>query len=575
MSRLVKKIQFQVFLCLLVLAVPITAAAERKPAVQPEGLSFAGIGALKEAAGDLTGTTVKFAVICRSLTYVNGQPQNDYAPNTAHNCFKNRRFSFNDDGLMPAETSFHSTAICAILFGEDKNAFSADLGPFWYKGVVPEAEAEIYEFWHFLTEVMLGGSDIKADIITASIGYPFEDWWTRGFDAIAQHQGTIVIAGIGNGSEAGDPLLFPGASANVIGVGVVDSVNNDDLAGGLRHFALACSEHSSLGPTAENRCKPDIVAPGNCLAADAEDRAAYEPTGNWSSFSTPVVAGAVGLLVQKAKEDPNLNSAILPQGGNCVMKAILMNSATKLPFWHKGRLSKEDDHIASLDYIQGAGMLNASAAYKNLIAGHANPNEPATSGWDNNILAEQTDEKIYRIEIAEPAEKLITATVVWNKHFGSTYPFAHQPEKDGNLALELWVIDVNDPNNARLLDYSDSSFDNVEHIHCPAEPDFTNYEIVVRYSSRQTSQNYPIQRFAIAYDVREKEAGDNILWYDLNADGLVDQIDMAILFDNFITSRKSTEKYLLGDINTDGVIGFDDMELLLKRENKKADWLKN
>ncbi|GAH50662.1 unnamed protein product, partial [marine sediment metagenome] len=278
--------------------------------------------------------------------------------------------------------------------------------------------------WHFLINNVFSNSPPDADVVTTSIGNQSEDWWTRGIESLAEQYGLIVVAGIGNGIDAQDPPLYPGASANVIGVGVVDSVNTANLATNLAHFALAYPEHSSFGPTADGRCKPDIVAPGNCLAADINAPNRYEPMGSWASFSTPIVAGAIGLLVQKAKQDPNLSLAVSPKGGNCVIKAILLNSAKKLPYWHKGRLEKDDDHKAPLDYIQGAGMLNAADAYKHLVAGLNKPGDVPTTGWDNNLPDKgKNPENVYRITITEPAEKFITATVVWNKHYNSVYPF--------------------------------------------------------------------------------------------------------------------------------------------------------
>ena len=82
---------------------------------------------------------------------------------------------------------------------------------------------------------------------------------------MVEQYGLIVVAGIGNGSHVHDSLLYPGAGANVIGVGVIDSVKTENLSTNLAQFCLAYPEHSSLGPTDDGRCKPDIVAPGNCL----------------------------------------------------------------------------------------------------------------------------------------------------------------------------------------------------------------------------------------------------------------------------------------------------------------------
>lgn len=543
--------------------------------LQPQALNHGGIYGLRQIAPELTGVGVKFGVLSRSSTYKHDEPQNDYRPNMNHSCFEGRQFGFHDSDKFPASVSAHSTAICSILFGEEMDAFCPSLGQFHYQGVTPAAEADVYEFYHFLFEYVLEHSPPDVDIVTASIGSQFEDWWTRGIDSLAEHYGLIIVAGIGNGSDAQDPPLFPGASANVIGVGVVDSVNTENLAASLAHFALAYPEHSSFGPTADARCKPDIITPGNCLAADSNDPNGYEPVGSWASFSTPIVAGTAGLLVQKAKQDSNLNQAVSPEGGNCVIKAILLNSAKKLPYWHKGRLDKDDDHQAPLDWIQGAGMLDAVGAYEHLIAGPEKPGDAPTTGWDNNLLDNRADaENVYKITIAEPAGKIITATVVWNKHFDYVFPFEATPEKDGNLRLELWAIDTNDPNNDYLLDYSDSNTDNVEHIYCRADANYTNYEIVLSANVDQPSEGTTSQRYGLAWNVSKKQEDTSIFWYDLNADGIVNEPDFTALFNNWVSLVTTPGAYFLGDINGNGMFDVNDVKILMDHKDIKADWYK-
>ena len=565
--------------CVAAMPVSMSAVASAEgpqidKTLQPQGLNHAGIYALRQIDPGLTGAGVKFAVISRSFTYINGEPQNDYRPSIGHDCFKAKQLGFHDEAELLPGISPHSTAICSILLGEDPDAFNLHLGEFYYRGTAPQAQADIYEFWYFLINNVFPHSPPDADIITASIGSPFEDWWTRGIESLAEHQGLIVVAGIGNGLKANDPLLYPGAAANAIGVGVVDPVNTENPATNLAHFALAYPEHSSFGPTVDGRCKPDIVAPGNCLAADVNEPGGYEPTGSWSSFSTPIVAGTIGLLVQKAKEDPDLSSAVSPDGGNCVIKAILLNSATKLPYWHKGRLEIEDDHQAPLDYIQGAGMVNAVGAYEHLIAGRNEPGYVSTTGWDNNQLQKSNNpQNIYKITLAEPAGKFITATAVWNRHYNNAYPFEPMPEKDADLRLELWAVDAIDPANDYLLDYSDSSVDNVEHIYHPADANYTNYEIVVSTSDiRDPNPTGAAQRYGLAWNVSDRDNSDSIFWYDLNADGIVNDSDFTILLTNLLNSTKSPESYLLGDINADGVIDIKDVGIFINHKDARADW---
>ncbi len=555
----------------------IAQDAQIQDILQPQGLRYAGIYTLQQIDPKLTGAGVKFAVIDDSFAYLNGEPQNDYRPNIDHRCFTNAQLTFHDQGNLPSGVSPHSTSICSILVGEDPVAYYPEIGTFYYQGVAPQAQAVIYEFWYFLSNDVFNHTIPDADIISIGIGSPFEDWWTRGIESLVEHYGVTVVAGIGNGAESRHPALYPGAAANVIGVGVVDSVNSQDPVTKLANFALAYPEHSSYGPADNGQSKPDIVAPGNCLAAEANEPNQYAPTGDWSSFATPIVAGTAGLLVQKARLEPSLNLAVSPIGGNCVIKAILLNSATKLPYWHKGQIQVDDDHFVPLDYIQGAGMLNADSAYEHLVAGINEPGEAATIGWDLNSLDKsEAHQNVYSIALPETTDKYITATIVWNKHYSRSHPFAALPEKDINLRLELWAVDAVDPGNNYLLDYSDSSVDNIEHIHVAADPGYFNYEIVVSLNDPEEGSKADLsQRYALAWNVSDKQDNDNIFWYDLNADGIVNEADYIIALNNLTNSVKSPGSYLFGDINFDGAIDAQDLEVLLSHKDTRAEWLTN
>ena len=546
----------------------LTGAALAQPDIQsyqPQGLNYAGLYQLREIDPNLNGDGVKFAVICRSITYRQGEPQNDYRPAIDHDCFKNARYVFHDQQQMPADVSAHSTAVCSILLGQDPNAYTEQLGRFYYEGAAPAAQADVYEFWHFLVKNIFSLSAPDVNVITADIGYQFEDWWTRGIEAMAQRYGLTVVIGTGNGSNASDPVLYPGAGANVIGVGVVKSLDTNDPATGLSRFSLVYPESSSKGPTSDGRCKPDIVAPGNCLAAVAGEPNLYEPTGTWSSFATPIVAGTAALLIQQASLDPNLQPAVERDGGNCAIKAVLLNSAAKLPYWHKGLLTKDDDHEVPLDYMQGAGMINAVEAHSQLMAGRHLPGDGPATGWDKNKLSEdEAPANIYKIILSEPADKMITATVAWNKYYASAYPFEHDIQKDADLRLEVWAVDSNDPNRDYLLDYSDSRNDNVEHIYIQANANFTDYEIVVSYSDEHdVNQPQVSPAYAVAWNVSAKPAGDDSVWLDLNGDGVVNELDVKVLLDNLLASIETPDRYLFGDINGDGVLDGTDLNVLL------------
>ena len=560
-------------LVLGVLANAGVARAQDASLLQPQGLDYVGIYALRRIDPTLTGEGVRLGVICTSVTYEDKEPQNDYQPNLKHACFQDAAVRSYDRGLVAPGISAHSTAICSILFGEDAEATTPYLGPFFYQGVVPAAEGQVFECVYFGEQYMFTQAVPDVDVLTASFGFPFENWWTRGIESLAEHAGLPVIASVGNGTNASDPPLYPGAGSNAIGVGVVSSVKTGDPVTDLMHFALAYPDSSTLGPTEDGRSKPDLVAPGNCVVASATDESDYTMSGDWTSFATPVVAGVAGLLTQTAKADRDLSLMTSPDGGNCVLKAILMSSATKLPFWHKGRLTTEDDREEPLDLVQGAGMVNAVGAYRLLKAGRALPGTVAPAGWDlNQIERAQNLPQVYRFTVDESAGKTLTATLVWNRHYSDVYPFDRISGTDSDLCIEVYAIDPEDPGNFRHVDTCDSKVDNVEHVHIKLLPEYRVYEMVVAYSEGDRQTANPSERYGLAWTVDESTDADNILLYDLNADGIVDGADVKTFLANRALGLTSPDAYVIGDINTDGTIDHADLESLVANRNRTADW---
>jgi hypothetical protein len=489
---------------------------------QPAALDYAGVYGLRDAQPWLTGTGVRVAVVARSMTYVDGLPMNDYRPYAAHRCFAGASLLFHDRQDVPAGISVHETAIASILLGRDPNVYLDGLGTFSYEGAAPEVSAEFYEFWYFLTSNVFPSRRPAADIVSIGLGVQFEDWWTRGIDAMAEKYGIPVVAGIGNGLAAHDSTLFPAAGSNAIAVGVIEGVRSDDPRESLSRFWLPRCTSSSCGPTDDNRSKPDIVAPGRCIAADADGGFLVTPA--CSSYATPVVAGAASLLMQAAKADPNLREAA-GENAATVIKALLLTSAKKLAYWHKGAIDAGDDHVVPLDYTQGAGAVDAKAAYNLLSAGKQPPGQVRPIGWDSSSLPlESTSAATYFIDANDIAGKIITATLVWNRHYEQAYPFRHDTASDVDLSLELWAYDQT---GARLVDYSDSPVDNVEHIRHTADSN-SLYAIVVRQSDRNTKVSSAGENYAFAWQVTDAPAADPT-WYDLNGDGQINLQDLFAL----------------------------------------------
>ena len=519
------------------------------------GLEYSGLYDIRRIDPALKGDDTTIASVCRSMTYIDGQPQRDYLLNVDHVCFSAGDIEFVDGMEFAKGISEHATAIGGILAGSDPNGYHPEIGSFYYEGAAPAAKIDIYEFWRFVSSNVYAGKQFQADVLTMSVGTVFQEWWTRGIERLIQRDGLIVAAGIGNGTDVYDPVLYPGASANVIGVGVIDSVSID----GEDRFALPSTEHSSSGPTVDGRCGPDIVAPGSFAVPDANSASGYSITGDWSSFATPVVSGTIGLLMQKAKSQPSLEDAAAKEGGNCVMRAILLNSARKLPYWHKGLATADDDHEYSLDFVQGAGALDARNAYNHLVAGRGGEKVDGTIGWDNNAIERiRATENIYKIDVTAADDKYITATLVWNRHYRDKYPFDAKPQADTDLRLELWAVD-SDTGQRHMIDYSDSANDNIEHIYFPADPNYSSYDLVVTVSGAGDDDEQEMVGYGFAWSVLVPDDREAVWQHDLNMDGRVDGADLGRMLEKISNPDSSIQ----GDINLDGTIDIKDVRSMM------------
>ncbi|EGC36434.1 hypothetical protein DICPUDRAFT_31883 [Dictyostelium purpureum] len=176
------------------------------------------------------------------------------------------------------------------------------------------------------------GEQLGADLLSASLGYLS---WVDYFDMdgktnritkvadIAVTKGMVCIISAGNEGETG--ISEPADDSDVISVGAVD------IKGDRTFF-------SSVGPSADGRVKPDVMALGKNVAAAFVHSQNNYMTLDGTSFSCPLVAGIAALLMQA---HPNWSA-------NQIKQALLKTSSKS----------------SNPDQYMGHGIVDAYKAYK-------------------------------------------------------------------------------------------------------------------------------------------------------------------------------------------------------------------
>ena len=328
-------------------------------------------------------------------------------------------------------------------------------------GVAPGvSRVDSYEAGYFINSIVVPQVAVRARVVNQSFVSTVS--YDTFYDAYAVRFNVLFVSGVQNSPEIAPPS--PGSSYNGLAVGIISDSNQ-----------------SSVGPTADGRAKPDLVAPYFCC----------------SSFTTPQVAGAAALLLQAAAaDDGGANTSVIATNST-VIKALLINGAVKTTNWTNG-------FTRPLDARYGAGVLNmyhsdlqlrglrhAASATNSVALNGAHPPTGATNtvasprGWDfSTIQSARLNDRVAHYYFQLPtnsAAHSATATLVWKKGTGAL------------MNLELYLYETT---SHTLVTCSTSSVDNVEHLFVPKLPAGRyDLQVLKRGSALAGSESY-----ALAFD---------------------------------------------------------------------------
>lgn len=249
-------------------------------------------------------------------------------------------------------------------------------------------------------------------------GARWEDY-SRAVDAIALVSGKTMVFSAGNRGPSTSSVGAPASGFNVIAVGSLGSDLSVPQYGSVSSF-------SSRGPQpifipsvqsanfftpghgttiASARAAVDICAPGENLVTafyggttGGNTGGTNQPGNNvysnvaGTSFAAPIVASGATLMADAARQ--TFGNATKALDGR-VMKANLLNSATKIAGWNNGQanVSGVIRTTQALDYAAGAGAMNLNKAFDQLLSGTADVagtggGSISNIGWDYGVVTD-------------------------------------------------------------------------------------------------------------------------------------------------------------------------------------------
>lgn len=320
--------------------------------------------------------------------------------------------------------SSHGTSCLSLMAGNipDKYVGTAPLASYYLCRTEDVKSENVIEEYNWVSAAEFLDS-LGIDIISTSLGYVDFDnsQWDHVYSdldgetsvitigsEIACSRGILCVTSAGNEGETSFPYIsVPADGENVLTVGAVDKYGDK-------------ASFSSIGPTYDNRIKPDVMAHGYNVTVAATWGNGYAE-GSGTSFSCPVLAGMAACLWQANKQLP----------ASAIRDALRQNaSETGNPNNNYGYGIPDFKAAFEALIIEE----NHDSVINSLISVYPNP----SSG--NVMVAIETIGKV-NVEVYDEIGKLLYSNIVTRYYISDLTSFLNE------LGSGLYFIKVNDDEN--------------------------------------------------------------------------------------------------------------------------------
>lgn len=378
-------------------------------------------------------------------------------------------FYYSQMGMAPAAT-MASVAIATSFDPNHSGAFDISTESFTYGYRKAMSEGVPVEIFGPGTGLFV---DVKARVVNSSWGFTGDAggqaFETKVIDALAYANGTVVCLSAGNeGNQVGGPA----SGYNKICVGATDGPSSQMAYNTLASFSSR-GAGDYINPDPNGRGRPsaagvrpvvDIVAPGTSLflaaylghtgsdpfnSSTPEANNLYLIDAAGTSFASPIVAGGAALIVDAGLANFGTDQSV----DGRVVKAVLLNSASKIPGWTNNTYVDGNGAritLQGLDYNSGAGTLDLKAAYTQYLFANGTHDVAglgggtvAKIGWDYGQVSAGTPNQ-YFITGLIPKGQQLSATLDWflNRQYDANTQTATDVSFD-EIHLRLWQTDGN------------------------------------------------------------------------------------------------------------------------------------